>query len=138
GDIDGIGSKSVLTEVEVLASVCEVLTRLGFADFVVRLNHRRALTALLACAGVPDGLHGEALIALDKLDKIGVDGVQEELHRRGVEVTATKACLDFFSGVAAHEDLRPGASLERLRDFVKSHPTGQNAITELEEIVHLA
>src|SRR5437879_126126 len=62
-DIDAIGSSSRLVEVELLASVCEVLTRLGFHDFVVRLNHRRALTALLASAGVPDQLHGAALLA---------------------------------------------------------------------------
>jgi histidyl-tRNA synthetase len=135
-DIDAIGSKSLLTDVEVLASVCEVLTRLGFADFAVRLNHRQALTALLACAGVPDGLHGDALVALDKLDKIGVDGVREELDRRGIEAAASQACLAFFSGIGA--DGLAGDPLERLRDFIKGHPTGPAAIGELDEIVRLA
>src|SRR2546421_4360010 len=55
-DIDAIGSTSVLVEVELLSAVCEVLSRLGFQEFIVRLNHRRALTALLECAGIPETL----------------------------------------------------------------------------------
>jgi histidyl-tRNA synthetase len=136
-DIDAIGSKSLLAEVEVLASVCEVLTRLGFADFVVRLNHRQALTALLECAGVAETLHGDALIALDKLDKIGVDGVEEELHRRGLDVTARRAFLDFFRGTVRDEGVQH-RNLERLRELVKGHPVGQSAVDELDEIVRLA
>src|ERR671933_2187445 len=56
-DIDAIGSTSPLVEVELLSAVCEVLSRLGFQEFKVRLNHRRALTALLECAGIRPELH---------------------------------------------------------------------------------
>ena len=55
-DIDAIGSTSPVVEAELLAAVSEVLSRLGFDDFVIRLNHRAALTALLDVAGVPAGL----------------------------------------------------------------------------------
>src|SRR3954467_14145076 len=51
-DIDAMGSTSLVVEAELLGAVVEVMTRLGFADFVVRLNHRRVLTALLDAAGV--------------------------------------------------------------------------------------
>src|SRR5436189_6286093 len=78
-DIDAIGSTSPVVEAELLAAVSEVLTRLGFDDFVIRLNHRRALTALLECAGIAADGHGDALTALDKLDKIGRDGVEKEI-----------------------------------------------------------
>src|SRR5436305_6884922 len=78
-DIDAIGSTSRIVEAEQLAVVSDVLSRLGFQDFVIRLNHRSALSALLECAGIPPALHGEALVALDKLDKIGIDGVEREL-----------------------------------------------------------
>src|SRR5579863_8908789 len=61
-DVDTIGSTSSVVEVEQLAAVSEVLTELGFNDFVIRMNHRQALTALLDCAGVPEALHGEALV----------------------------------------------------------------------------
>src|SRR4030081_1395869 len=53
-DIDAIGSTSLVVEVDLLAAVSEVLGRLGFDDFVVRLNHRRVLTALLDLNGVPE------------------------------------------------------------------------------------
>src|SRR3954467_10960212 len=94
-DIDSIGSTSPIVEAEQLSAVAEVLTRLGFQDFVIRLKHRKALTALLECAGIPETLHGDALVALDKLDKIGVDGVRQELQSRGVDGAATMACLEF-------------------------------------------
>jgi len=136
-DIDAIGSTSPLVDAELLASVCEVLTRLGFHDFVVRLNHRRALTALLECAGVPVGQHNDALIALDKLDKIGVPGVERELLDRGIAVGAAKACLGFFSSSVQDEPAQEG-SIRRLREFVRNHAAGASAVDELAEIVQLA
>ena len=71
-DVDAIGSKSMVVEAELLSAAADVLTRLGFADFTIRLNHRRA--AERACSthgGVPAELHDDALVAIDKLDKIG-------------------------------------------------------------------
>src|SRR5881392_2440649 len=76
-DIDAIGSTSPVVEAELLGAVSQVLVRLGFDDFVIRLNHRRALTAILECAGVPEGLQADALVALDKFDKIGAAGVEK-------------------------------------------------------------
>src|SRR5437016_1349158 len=77
-DIDAIGTTSLLVEVEVLAAVSEVLRRLGFHDFVIRLNHRELLTALLRAAGVSSHLHADALVAIDKPDKLGRKEVQQE------------------------------------------------------------
>lgn len=136
-DVDAIGSTSPIVEADILGAVSEVLATLGFDDFTIRLNHRRALTALLECAGVPAALHGDALVALDKLDKIGADGVRKELANRGVDAAATMKCLDFFSGVSS-EDPRPHGALERLRDFVRSHHHGPTAVMALDEIVQLA
>src|SRR5262245_7375717 len=113
-DLDSIGSTSALVEADVLAAICEVLTTLGFDDFVVRLNHRQLLAALLQTAGVPAALHGSALVALDKLDKIGPDGVQKEFVARGVDERAAAQCLSLFGSrtldelerhVGAHESL---------------------------------
>src|SRR5438034_2874962 len=95
-DIDAIGSTSPVVEAELLAAVSEVLGRHRFESFDIRLNHRRALTALLDCAGIPEPLHGDAVIALDKLDKVGVEGVQKEFVTRGVSETAARACLTFI------------------------------------------
>src|SRR6202048_668869 len=107
-DIDAIGSTSPVVEADVLSAVSEVLTRLGFDDFVIRLNHRGALTAMLECAGVPPNLHADALVALDKLDKIGVEGVEKELRARGIDETSTMACLNFLTGVTRDDPRHPG------------------------------
>lgn len=134
-DIDAIGSTSLVVEAELLAAVSEVLRRLGFDDFAIRLNDRRALTAILDCAHVPEALHGDALVAIDKLDKIGVEGVERELAARGIDAAAAKACLEFFSGVS-REDPRTGV-LNRLREFVKDHHAAPAAVNALDEIVRL-
>ena len=56
---------------------------LGFADFEIVVNHRGLLNAVLTQAGVPADKHGDALVAIDKLDKIGVDGVRKEFGESG-------------------------------------------------------
>ena len=88
-DVDAIGSRSPVVEAEVCAAVSEALTELGFVDFKIRLNHRQLLTSTLTALAVPEALHGSALVAVDKLDKIGADGVRAELEARGIarEVT---------------------------------------------------
>jgi histidyl-tRNA synthetase len=89
-DIDAIGSTSPVVDAEILGAVAEILERLGFRDFVIRLNHRQVLTALLDTAGVPAAQHGDALVALDKMDKIGPRGRRERVRgardRRGRQV----------------------------------------------------
>src|SRR6476620_1240481 len=77
-DVDAIGSTSPVVEAEVIAAVSEVLQTLGFTDFVVQLNHRQLLTALLNAASIPPARHGDALIAIDKLDKVARDGVRAD------------------------------------------------------------
>src|SRR5947208_2924695 len=84
-DIDTIGSTSPLIEADQLGATAEILSKLGFQDFVVRLNHRMVLAGLLNVAGIRADLHAEALVALDKLDKIGVEGVEKELLARGID-----------------------------------------------------
>ena len=98
-DVDAIGSTSPVVEAEMIAAVSEVLQALGFTDFSVQLNHRALLTAMLDAAGVASAKHGDALIAIDKLDKIGRDKVGEDLVARGIDRAATEACLAAFEDV---------------------------------------
>jgi histidyl-tRNA synthetase len=93
-DVDAIGSRSPLVETEMLAAISEVLQRLGFSDFTIQLNHRKLLTAVLNRAGIEPSLHTTALVALDKLDKIGRDGVMAEMASRGVPSGAARAVLE--------------------------------------------
>src|ERR687890_2162925 len=61
-DVDAIGSSSMVVETELCSAVADVLQRLGFADFVIRINHRRLLSGLLDAAGVDAARHGQALV----------------------------------------------------------------------------
>lgn len=95
-DVDAIGSKSMVVEAELILAVSEILTRLGFGDFTIRVNHREVLRDILDTAGVPPDKHGDALVAIDKLDKIGPEGVQSELAERGIAESSSKMLLDIF------------------------------------------
>src|SRR6187399_148611 len=111
-DVDAIGSTSPVVEAEVCSAVAEALQALGFTDFVIRLNHRQVLTALLETAGVPEPQHGDALVALDKLDKIGADGVAKEFAARGIPEAAAVQALSYFVTGGTES---PDAALSRLR-----------------------
>jgi len=96
-DVDSIGSSSMTVEAEQISAVSEILKRLGFTDFTIRLNHRQLLTDLLDTAGVPMKRHTDALVAIDKLDKIGVEGVAAELSTRGISDTASEMLMEIVA-----------------------------------------
>src|SRR5213594_3753536 len=81
-DVDVLGSRSMVVEAELIAAASDALVALGFSDFTIRLNHRQVLTGILDQAGVAKGKHDDALIALDKIDKAGPEGVARELNDR--------------------------------------------------------
>jgi len=127
-DVDALGSSSPVIEAEICGAVSEALTELGFADFMIRMNHRQLLTSVLTWCGVPEPLHGTALVAVDKLDKIGPEGVEGEMQARGVDAQAARAVLQEFA---------------RLRDAGFEAPTqydetGQEACRNLAAIARLA
>ncbi len=95
-DVDVIGSTSMVVEAELITAVTEILRRLGFQDFTIRLNHREILADILDTAGVPAEKHGDALVAIDKLDKIGAEGVEQELSERGIADAASQMLLEIF------------------------------------------
>ena len=130
-DIDATGTTSPIVEAEILGAISEILTALGFADFVIRLNHRRVLTALLEAASVPAARHGDALVALDKLDKIGAEGVTTEFAARGIPAEAGAKALSYF---VAGPEQDPQTALTRLEAVLGAH----DALTNLADIVSLA
>jgi histidyl-tRNA synthetase len=95
-DVDFLGSTSPVVEAELCAAVSDVLLELGFADFTIRLNHRQLLTAVLQAVGIPEPLHISALVALDKLDKIGREAVSAELVSRGVAAQSAQSLLSLM------------------------------------------
>lgn len=80
-DIDVIGESSTSAEVELLTATAEALQACDAGEFTIRINDRRLLEALILWAGFEPGEQGAVLIALDKLDKIGVNGVRDELTK---------------------------------------------------------
>jgi histidyl-tRNA synthetase len=128
-DLDAMGSTSPVIEADILSAVCEILTTLGFADFAVRMNHRRVLTALLETAGVGAPLHVDALVALDKLDKIGAEGVGREFTARGIPEAAGAKALQMFASAPAP----PQAALSRLQEVLPGH----EGVANLSAIVQL-
>ncbi len=152
-DVDAIGSKSALVEAELCAAASDALTALGFNNFTVRLNHREALAGVLDRAGVAADKHADALTALDKLDKIGAEGVAREFAARGIADEAGLMLLRFFEGLAAlegpagivaDEDAERQraafneAALGRLLEFVGPHERGAAGVENLREILRLA
>jgi histidyl-tRNA synthetase len=128
-DVDAIGSRSMTVEAEILSAAADVLQKLGFADFSIVVNHRKLLNAMLAHAGIPPELHGAALVAMDKVDKIGADGVRKEFADRGLRPEAADQ-LAATLGTVTRDTLAEYAG--RLNE------DGKTAIEELEELFRLA
>src|SRR5437773_9521795 len=99
-DVDVLGSQSMVVEVELIAAASDALTALGFSDFTIRLNHRQVLMGLLDQAGVSPEKHDDALVALDKMDKAGPEGVARELNGRGIVDESAVKLMRFFEGLA--------------------------------------
>jgi histidyl-tRNA synthetase len=83
-DVDVIGSSSTVVEVELISAFTQILEKLGFDDFIIRLNHRGILTALLESVGIPQERWIECLVIMDKGDKIGAEGVVKEFAGIGL------------------------------------------------------
>jgi len=131
-DVDALGSTSPAVEAELCTAVADALAELGFHDFVIRINHRELLSAILSRAGVGAHQHGDALIALDKLDKIGPQGVDAELANRGIEEQARNSLLQVFLSEADEAD-----RLRRVGAFVSGDDIGRRAVANLEAIIGL-
>jgi histidyl-tRNA synthetase len=143
-DVDAIGSESMIVESELLGAASDVLTRLGFPDFVIRLNHRRLLAGMLDASGIEPSKHDEALVALDKLDKIGREGVARELELRGIPESSGALVLELFSVLeAASATAQAGPqgfnveALARLGGLVERHERAARAVHDLRLVVHL-
>jgi histidyl-tRNA synthetase len=148
-DVDVLGSRSMVVEAEICGAASDVLTTLGFNDFTIRLNHRQVLTGLLEQAGVVRDKQAEALIALDKMDKTGPEGVARELNQRGIVDESAVNLMRFFEGLAGAERAANLVDLEgtetrtaynadvlgRLVEFIGPHETGAKGVDDLRQIL---
>ncbi len=125
-DADIVGVAGMAADAEIISLVATALRRLGFRDFQVQINNRKLLTGIGEYVGVPAELRGGLYRSIDKLDKIGADGVRAELAQNGIPAEAIARLMALL-------DLR-GQGLEglaHLREELDSTPTAQEGITEL-------
>ena len=135
-DLDIVGSTGLTVELEVLSAAAELLQKLGFSpdDFSLRLNHRGILQGLMSVCGIPSGKEEQALVAIDKLDKIGDQGVRAELLERGFDAESISGLLSVFSGeLESNEQVAA-----RLRARLKEHEGGLDALSDLEWILDMS
>ena len=104
-DIDILGEASNLAEIELILATTTTLGRLGFGDFKIRINDRQILKAMAAYSSFPEERYDEVFITLDKMDKIGIDGVSEELLKEGFEKASIDKYLDLFRAAEGKDGL---------------------------------
>jgi len=128
-DVDVIGSDSLLGELELIQIVEEVYKRLGIR-VCLHINNRKILAGIAEVIGAPDKIV-DITVAIDKLDKIGVEAVNDELRERGLseeQVEALQPILKQESGIKNQD------KLASLKEFLASSETGLKGIAEMEEI----
>ena len=103
-DIDIIGEPTNLAEIELILATTTTLGRLGFENFQIRINDRRILKAMAACSGFPEDRFDEVFISLDKMDKIGLDGVKKDLEEQGFPEKAIDTYAALFEGLEEADD----------------------------------
>jgi histidyl-tRNA synthetase len=125
-DIDMLGEPSVLAEIELIEATTDALAATGLSGTTVRVSDRRFLSALAADAGVPEGDRDGLFITLDKLDKIGWDGVRTELAGRGHDAARVDRLVATIDGL---HGLAEGKLADRLADALPDLP--DDVLTDL-------
>lgn len=100
-DIDILGEATILAEIELILATTTLLGKLDFKNFTIRINDRRILKAMAAYSGFDEKDYDTVFIILDKMDKIGMDGVKEELLKEGYAEESVNKYLALFETVTA-------------------------------------
>ena len=103
-DIDILGEPTNLAEIELITATTTCLGKLGFKNFEIRINDRRILKSMASYAGFAEENFDDVFIILDKMDKIGLDGVKEDLISHGFEQSNVEKYLDLFKGLEEHKN----------------------------------
>ncbi len=138
-DIDILGENTNLAETELILATSEAVSRLGFKGFVIRINDRRLLRAMAASTGLSEDLYDDLFITLDKMDKIGSDGVREELVKLGMPEDKADSLLALFTSEEGTEEdnaAKIRAFGEKLGGFLD--PAVSDGLIEIMETVEQA
>lgn len=137
-DIDILGEPTILAEIELILATTTLLGRLDFKNFTIRINDRRILKAMAAYSGFPETDYDTVFIILDKMDKIGLDGVREELLKEGYAEASVDKYLELFEKVTADTtgvqylqetlgDFLPAEVAENLKTIIASVESTKSA-----------
>jgi histidyl-tRNA synthetase len=133
-DADIVGVAGMHADAEIVGVITTALRRLGFPQFSVKINNRKLLTAMGTYSGVPDASLPDLYRSVDKFDKIGAAGVQEELERRGIAPDAVARMMHLLQA--------PGQGAERLdfaEELMGNLPAAAEGLGELRALAeHLA
>lgn len=98
-DIDILGEPTYLAEIELITATTTLLGKLDFSNFTIRINNRKILKGMAKYCGFPEESYDEVFIILDKMDKIGMDGVETELLEAGYDKASVEKCISLFQTV---------------------------------------
>lgn len=134
-DVDIVGSASSIADAEVLAIYGEVMQALGFSGYRILVNNRKVLSGLARAAGVAAEQAGTIFRAVDKLDKIGRDGVHAEMVRNGIPPDIAQKALDLFlAGSGGHSYNDNYAALAELAGPLRDDPQASPGLEELHHV----
>ena len=120
-DVDIIGEKSILAEIELLTTVPEAIKRLGFSNFTIKINDRRLLKEMVIASNISEEIFPTVCISLDKADKIGLDGVSKELALKGLTDEQITALLNRMDTKLENLDSEASKELNSIINIVSKY-----------------
>ncbi len=135
-DIDILGEPSNLAEIELIPATTTTIGRLGFKNFEIRINERRILKAMAAYSGFEEKDYDSIFITLDKMDKIGLEGVAAELEEEGYAKESIDKYLELFELLKDRKDVAEGVAFlkDKLGDFLDQEVA--DSLTEIATAVN--
>lgn len=135
-DIDILGEPSNLAEIELITATTTTIGRLGFKNFEIRINERRILKAMAAYSGFEEKDYDSIFITLDKMDKIGLEGVAAELGEEGYAKESIDKYLALFELLKDRKDVAEGVAFlkDKLGDFLDQEVA--DSLTEIATAVN--
>ena len=127
-DVDVVGSPSLLNEAEFILIYNEALVELGLKDFNIKLNNRKILSGIAEVVGKPE-LIVDMTVAIDKLDKIGLDGVNKELLERGFTAKDLEVLKPIIELKGTNDE-----KLQSMKSVLSASEIGMKGISEIEEV----
>lgn len=120
-DVDIIGEPSIYAEVDLLLTLPEALKRLGFEDLTIRINDRRILREMVLSAGFEESQFMNVCMIIDKLDKIGRDGVVKELESNGYSLESIEKLMKLISSDLSSFDSDYAQELSQIIELVSPY-----------------